>query len=316
MTLQFNSEEKLWVEKYRPQTIDDCILKTKVKSDFKEIVKSGHIPNMLLFGGPGSGKTTVAKAMCREMNVDWMMINASNERGLDVIRDKITNFCSTVSLSGSNKCFILDEADHLLPATQAAMRAATEEFSQYCSFIMTANYPNRIIEPLHSRFVGVDFNADKKELERMQANFYMRCCQILNNERVEYEDAPLVGVIQKLFPDNRRILNTLQQYARSGRIDVGILMSLEQISVEAFIEAIKSKKFKAITQFAVDNASNDTSVVYEKLYKTMVSQLSPNCIPDVITILEQYQRYDSSVPSKELHIAALGVELMMVGEFK
>jgi DNA polymerase III delta prime subunit len=210
----------------------------------------------------------------------------------------------------------MDEGDHLLPATQAALRSATEEFSQYCSFIITANYPNRIIEPLHSRFVGVDFNADKKELEQMQAKFYMRCVQILKNEGIEFEDAPLISVIQKLFPDNRRILNTLQQYGRSGKIDVGILMSLEQVSIESLVDAIKSKKFKAITQFAVDNSSNDTSVVYEKLYKIMVGQLTPACIPDVISILEQYQRYDSVVPSKELHLAALGVELMMTGEFK
>lgn len=316
MSLSCDVSEFAWVERYRPKTVKECILKKKTKEQFLDIVDKGHIQNMLLFGHPGSGKTTVAKALCLELGLDWMIINASNERGLDVIRDHITSFCSTVSLSGNGKCFILDEADHLLPATQAALRNATEEFSKYCSFIMTANYPNRIIEPLHSRFVGIDFNAEKSELLNMQAEFYGRVTKILKNEKVEWDDKVLIRVIQKFFPDNRRILNLLQNYGRHGMIDEGILMEIEEISIDVFIEAIKNKKFKEVTQFAVDQSNNDTSMIYQKLYRGLNGIIKPNCIPDVIQTLEDYQRYDAIVPSKELHIAALGTELIMMSEFK
>lgn len=309
--------EKLWVERYRPSRIEECILKEKTKKEFKEILSSGNIPNMLLSGPPGSGKTTTAKALCKELDMDWMIINASNERGLDVIREKIMSFASTVSLGGHGKCFILDEADHLMPATQAALRNASEELSRNCSFIMTANYPNRIIDALHSRFVGIDFGADKKELERMQAEFYMRVVDILDQEGVEYDDAVLVQVVQKYFPDNRKILNKLQQYARGGNIiDTGILMTMEEVSIDKLVEAIRNKKFKQITQWAANNADNDTSVLYEKLYKELKNFVEPSSIPDAIMILEEGQRWDSTVPSKELHLAAVAVELMSSLEVK
>lgn len=309
--------EKLWCERYRPVKIDHCILKEKTKKEFKEILSSGHIPNMLLSGPPGSGKTTTAKALCKELDMDWMIINASNERGLDVIREKIMSFASTVSLGGHGKCFILDEADHLMPATQAALRNASEELSKNCSFIMTANYPNRIIDALHSRFVSIDFGADKKELERMQAEFYMRVVSILEQEGVEYDDAVLVQVVQKYFPDNRKILNKLQQYARGGNvIDTGILMTMEEVSIDKLVEAIRNKKFKQITQWAANNADNDTSVLYEKLYKELKNFVEPASIPDAIMILEEGQRWDSTVPSKELHLASTAVELMTSVEFQ
>lgn len=309
--------EHLWCEKYRPQTIEECILKEKTKDEFNAILEGGKIPNMLLSGPPGTGKTTTAKALCKELDLDWMVINASNERGLDVIRDKIMSFASTVSLSGNGKCFILDEADHLMPATQAALRNASEDLSNGCSFIMTANYPNRIIDALHSRFVNIDFSASSKELEAMQAKFYGRVCSILENENVSYDDRILIEVIQKFFPDNRKILNRLQQYARGGNtIDQGILMSMEEVSLDGLIGAMKNKKFKQITQWSADNALNDTSVVYEKLYQRMKDYIEPDSIPDAIAILEDYQRHDSTVPSKELHLSALGTELMVTVSFK
>lgn len=312
-----NENERLWVEKYRPQVISECILKESTKKQFESIVKEGNIPNLLLYGPPGTGKTTAAKAMCKELGVDWMVVNASNERGMDVLRDKIMSFASTVSLGGAGKCFILDEADHLLPATQAALRSATEELSANCSFIMTANYPNRIIDALHSRFAGIDFAADPRELERMQAEFFFRVIDILNNESVTYEEKVLVEVVQKYFPDNRKILNKLQQYARGGNcIDTGILMTMEEVSIDALIESIKSKKFKQVAQWAEDNKNNDTSSMYEKIYKSLKQWVAPSSIPDAIMTLQEYQKFDSVVPSKELHLTSMCVELMSSLEFR
>lgn len=256
--LNVNKQESLWVEKFRPHTIQDCILKNQTKKEFLSILEEGKIPNLLLYGPPGTGKTTVARALCEELGLDYMIINASNERGLDVIREHIVSFASTVSMTGNGKCFILDEADHLLANTQAALRNASEEFSKSCSFIMTANYPNRIIPALHSRFVGIDFGADKKEYENMQAQMFMRVLEILKYENIEYDERVIITLIQKFFPDNRKILGVLQQYGRHGRIDEGVLMNLESVSIDNLIQAVKNKKFKDIVQWAEDNKDNDT----------------------------------------------------------
>jgi replication factor C small subunit len=314
--MDFDATQSLWVEKYRPRTIDACILKQSTKVEAKSMVKEGKIQNCLFYGPPGTGKTTLARALCNELDIDYMIINASNERGLDVIREKITSFASTVSMSGNGKCFILDEADHLLPNTQAALRGAAEEFSKSCSFIMTANYPNRIIPALHSRFVGVDFGVDKAEMDQMQAQFFMRVIEILENEDIEYDEAVLAAVIQKHFPDNRKILGLLQQYGRHGKIDEGILMMMEEVSIDNLLTSIKSKKFKQIVQWAEDNKDNDTSTVYDKIYKALKQWIEPSSVPDAIMILEEYQRHDSIVPSKELHLAAMCTELMTTVDFK
>lgn len=313
-----NMKEKLWVERYRPKTIEECILKENVKKQFLNIVEQGHIPNLLLHGPAGTGKTTLAKALCNQVGADYMMINASNERGLDVIREKITAFASTTSLGGeSTKCVILDEGDRLLPATQDAFKAEIERFSQTCSFIMTANHPNRLIEPLHSRLVKVDFSQSEKEKERMQAEFFFRIEEILKNEGVKFDERVLISVVQKFFPDNRMILSNLQQYARGdNEINEGILMQIEDASVDTLIQSIKEKKFKSILKWCADNSNNDTSLVYEDIYKELFNFVDKPSIPDAIMILEDYQRHDANVPSKELHLAALGVELMTQVSFK
>ena len=316
MTIIHNEDENLWVEKYRPKSVSECILKPSMRKEFDSILEKGHIPNMLFQGPPGTGKTTLAKALCNDLGMDYMMINASNERGLDVIREKITNFASTVSFTDKGKCFILDEADQLLGTTQAALRSASEEFSKSCSFIMTANYPNRIIPALHSRFVSADFGIDAKAMEEMQAQFFMRCLDILSNENVECDEAVLIRIIQKFFPDNRKIIGLLQKYGRHGKIDEGILMDLEEVNIDALIEAIKSKKFKQIMQWSEDNKDNDLSSMYEKLYKSLKQWVEPTSIPDAIVILEDAQRFDSTVASKELHLAAMCTELMTSLSFR
>jgi len=450
-------KEKAWVEKYRPLTIEDCILPAHMKKIFLEIIKDGYIPNMLFHGSQGTGKTTVARALCEELGVDYIIINASDERGLDMLRTKVTDFASTVSLSGNGKCIVLDEClsedeyvlvgstdnyvatqlknleygveypivsfnmdtskfendtgklisdkedtlyeveledgrtivlnskhpfivnnnghiqeksidsglsigdtivcycnelqnvksikklgigrvrnltvdknhtfvngngivthncDHLLPATQAAFRNSLEALSANCSFIWTANYPSRIIPALHSRLANVDFKINEDELEQLQAKFFMRVCDILNNEHITYDETVLYHVIVRFFPDNRKIIQELQQYSKSGVIDEGILMAIKEIQLQDLIVSIKNRKFKEIRQWAADNSGNDLSTMYEKLYNELVPSITPDTIGFAIRVLDDYQRWDATVPSKELHVAALCVDLMLGVEFK
>lgn len=310
-------KNELWVEKYRPDCIADCILSTDVEEQFKGILKTGIVTPMLMYGSPGTGKTTSAIAICKELGLDWTIVNASNERGMDVIRDKIMSFASTVSLTGNGKCFILDEGDHLLPATQAALRGVTEELSGNCSFIITANYPNRMIDAIHSRFNGVNFNLSPRDAEVMQAKTFMRVIDILTKEGVEFDESVVVSVVKNFFPDIRKILNRLQQYAmKRSCIDEGILTILDNMSVDVFVDIVKNRKFKDLTQWAVDNSLDDTSMLYENIYKAIRSELKNDSIPDVILVLEDYQRSDAMVPSKELHLTAMGTELMATAVFK
>jgi DNA polymerase III delta prime subunit len=306
-----NNEEFLWVEKYRPQTIDDCLLPEVNKQQLKAIAGSGRITNLLLTGGPGTGKTTAAKALCNELGCDWLFINASEDGGIDTLRTKIRHYASTTSLTGNGKVVIMDEADHLTGSAQAAFRSALEEFSKNCSFIMTCNFPNRLIEPLRSRLKQIEFSIPMEERPGLAAQLLKRVMFILDNEKVEYDKRVVAQVVQRYFPDNRKVINELNGYAAGGKtIDIGILQSLKGSDVDELVRRMKGKDFKAVRQWAADTAGSDTSSVYEGLYKVLYSMVSPSSIPEVILTIEDYQRYDGVVPSKEVHIAALAVSLM------
>lgn len=309
-------DEPIWTERYRPQLISDCVLPVSIKKQFAEIASAGEIPNMMLSGGPGTGKTTIARALCNELKVDWIIINTSEETGIDTLRTKIKNFASTASFSDSGKCIILDEFDYASPNLQAGLRSAMEGFSKTCSFILTCNFPNRIIEPLHSRTVHIPFEIKKDEQVALQASFFKRICDILENEKIEYDKRAVITLIQKFYPDNRKVLGQLQQYSRAGVIDAGILTDLQEVTIETLIKAIKSKQFKEVRQWCAENAGNDLSNLYSRLYRVLKDHVEPKSIPEAILVLEDYQRYDSTVPDRELHIAALAVQLMMSLEFK
>lgn len=316
MSIQCNMQEPLWVERYRPQTIADCILPKKLKKQFEDIIKGGRIPNLLLCGTAGTGKTTVAKALCNELKVDWIIINASEDNGIDLIRNKIKDFASTVSFSDAGKCVILDEADALTPAAQSALRGGLESYSQTCSFIFTCNFPGKIIDPLHSRTVRVDYDIPKAEQPGIQAQFFQRVCAILANENIKFDQMAVATLIQKFFPDNRRILGQLQQYGRGGEIDAGILNDLAEVSIDGLIKSMKSKKFSEVRQWAAENSNNDLGSMYTKLYKALKDNVEGPSIPEAILVLEDYQRYHTTVPDLELHVAAMCVTLMGSVTFK
>lgn len=316
MTIQFNKSEPLWVERYRPTRIDDCILPKRIKTQFNDIVTGGRIPNLLLSGGAGTGKTTVSKALCLELQVDWLIINCSEETGIDTLRTKIKDFASTVSFSDNGKCVILDEFDYASPNLQAGLRNAMEAYSRTCSFILTCNYPNRIIDALKSRTVGIAFDIPKDEIPLLQATFFKRIVAILENESIKFDQRAVIQLVQKFFPDNRRVLGQLQQYGRAGEIDAGILLDLNDIGVEDLIKAMKNKSFKEVKQWCVENSQNDLSNLYTKLYKALPSQIEDASRAEAIMIINDAQRYDSIVPDKELHCAALAIQLMMSLTFK
>ena len=309
-------EHLLWVEKYRPKTIEECILPDAIKSTFQEYVNRKEIPNLLLAGTAGVGKTTIAKALCNEVGCDYIVINGSDESGIDVLRNKIKNYASAVSLAGGRKVVIIDEADYLNPnSTQPALRGAIEEFSSNCSFIFTCNFKNRIIDPIHSRCSVVDFKINGSKA-KMAAAFFKRCEWILEQEHITYDKEVVAAVITKHFPDNRRVLNELQRYSVSGTIDKGILSNVADIQLGALVTSLKEKDFASTRKWVTNNLDNDPVKIYRKLYDTLYESLKPQSVPQLVLILAKYQYQAAFVADHEINMVACLTEIMVDCEFK
>lgn len=307
-------EEFLWVEKYRPRYIDDCILPQETKKIFLDFVDNKEIPNLLLCGTSGVGKTTVAKALCNELGADFVLINGSEERNIDTLRVKIKQFASTVSLTvdGGPKIVILDEADYLNPqSTQPALRGFIEEFSKNCRFIFTCNYKNRIIQPLHSRCSVIDFTIQATQKPQIATGIFQRILQILTDEKVEYNDKVVVEVVNKFFPDFRRMLNEIQKYSASGRIDSGILANLDDESLKELLNFIKEKEFSKMRKWVALNIHNDPPTIYRKIYDSFFTKFENTSVPQAIIILSDYTYKSAFVADQEVNMVACLTELMM-----
>ena len=309
--------EILWVEKYRPQTILDCILPNELKSTFQQFVENEEIPNLLLTGTAGVGKTTVAKAMLEEIGCTYMMINGSEESGIDTLRTKIKNFASTVSMDGKRKYVILDEADYLNPqSTQPALRGFIEEFSKNCGFILTCNFRNRIIEPLHSRCSTVEFRIPNEQKPKLAMNFMKRVQDILEKENVTYNEKVVADVIGKFFPDWRRCLNELQRYSATGSIDAGILVNLSDTSIKELVSFIKDKDFKSCREWVVHNLDNDPHRIYRRIYDSLSGNVPDSAIPHCVLILGDYSYKSAFVADQEINLLACLTEMMTSVQFK
>jgi DNA polymerase III delta prime subunit len=305
----------LYVEKYRPRTIDDCILPAELKTYFKQIVENGDIQNMLLCGSAGTGKTTVARALCEELNADYIIINGSEESGIDVLRTKIKQFASTVSFSGNTKVVILDEADYLNPnSTQPALRGFIEEFALNCRFIFTCNFKNRIIPPLHSRCAVIEFKIPKGETPKIASQFFASVQNILVKENVEFDKKVLAKVVEKHFPDFRRTLNELQRYAQAGVIDEGILHNIGDAKMTELVESIKDKDWKKMRAWVVNNLDNDPVSLFRKIYDTFVPLT--NQVPQLVLTIADYQYKSAFVSDQEINLVACLTEIMASVEIK
>ena len=308
--------EALWVERYRPHTIADCILPDEYKATFQSYVDRKEIPHLLLCGGPGTGKTTVARALCDEVGCDYLMINGSDESGIDTFRMKIKNYASTMSMTGDKKVIIIDEADYLNPnSTQVAMRAAMEEFAHNCTFIMTCNFKNRIIEPLHSRCAVIEFKLRKDDKPKMAAQFMKRAAEILATEKIPFDKAVLVEVVKKHFPDYRRTLNELQRYSVSGKIDAGILSSVADVSINTLVSALKAQDFGSMRKWVADFGGEDPARIYRKIYDSLYDIMDKSTIPNAVILLAKYQYQSAFVPDQELNLTACLTEMMAECQF-
>jgi len=312
-------DEFLWVEKYRPKTIEECILPSNIKKTFQDFLDKGEIPNMLLAGPAGCGKTTVAKALCNELGVDFYVINGSDEgRFLDTVRNTAKNFASTVSLSSTakHKVIIIDEADNTTNDVQLLLRAFIEEFSGNCRFIFTCNFKNKILEPLHSRCAVIEFSITGKQKPAIAASFFKRIQTILDQEGVGYEQKVLIELINKHFPDWRRVLNECQRYSSGGQIDSGILAHFSDVKVNDLVKKLKGKDFPEVRKWIVNNLDNDTGVLLRRIYDACYDSLVPNSIPSAVLILAKYQYQMAFVADQEINMLACLTEIMVECEFK
>ncbi len=312
-------DEFLWVEKYRPKTIEECILPERTKKTFLDFLNKGEIPHMLLSGPAGCGKTTVAKALCSQLGVDVYVINGSDEgRFLDTVRNNAKNFASTVSLTSESKhkVIIIDEADNTTPDVQLLLRASIEEFSRNCRFIFTCNFKNKIIEPLHSRCAVIDFNITKNDKPAIAAAFFNRLNDILDKERIEADKKVLLELINKHFPDWRRILNECQRYSVSGKIDTGILAHFSDVKVNDLIKNLKEKNFTEVRKWCVNNLDNDSGVLLRRIYDNLTTSLVPTSIPAAVLVIAKYQYQSAFVADQEINMLACLTEIMVECKFK
>jgi DNA polymerase III delta prime subunit len=311
-------EQFLWVEKYRPQKIDDCVLPQALKDTFKQYITQGELPSFLFSGTAGVGKTTVAKALCNEIGAEYILVNGSDEgRSIDVLRTTIKGFASTVSLTDAKKVVIVDEADYMnAQSVQPALRSFIEEFSGNCRFIFTCNFKNRIIEPLHSRCAVIEFKIDSKDKQEIAATFFKRAVQILKQENIEFDPKVVAELITKHFPDYRRILNELQRYSVSGKIDSGILLNMSEESFKDLVKLLKDKNFTEVRKWVAKQTDADTTSLFRELYDTASANMDPNSIPQLVLTLADYQYKAAFVADHELNIMAALTEVMANCKFK
>ena len=309
----------LWVEQYRPSKIADCILPENIKKSFHGFVEQGEIPNLLLAGSAGVGKTTVAKALCDEIGASYIVINGSDEgRFLDTVRNRVRQFATTVSLTsgGAHKVVIIDEADNTTSDVQLSLRTAVEEFHSNCRFIFTCNFPNKIIEPLHSRCTVVDFKINTDQAVALQGQFFARLKEILDEQNVEYQDKVLAKVVKRYYPDWRRLINECQRFAASGSIDSAILADVADINLDSLVRSLKNKEFTIVRKWVVDNINNDPTTVMRKLYDVLYDNLKGASVPEAVLIIAKYSRDIHIVPDQEINLLACLTEIMMSCEFK
>lgn len=306
------SEEFLWVEKYRPKTVAECVLPERLKTVFQKYVDDKQIPNLMLTGTAGVGKTTVAKAMCEEIGLSYLLINSSEERGIDVLRTKIKNYASTVSFRGGRKVIILDEADYLTPEAQAGLRGAIEEFSSNCTFILTCNFKSRLIDALHSRCSVIDFKLEASEKSRMAAQMFTRVCKILTTENVKFEKAVVAKIVERHFPDYRRTLNELQRYATHGDINAGILTQINDVQkLSELVTQLKDKNFGGMRKWVANNSDVEPAQIFRRIYDGLYDYFKPESIPQAVVTLAKYQYQSAFVADQEINLVACLTELMV-----